>query len=186
MQYVLDGIGASTNDKDKPKDISTVFEFMGKEVHFSCQEHKASFGKLTSRQQQFISVYMRTGSPRQVAIELGLSGSIKGVSKRLTQIAKLMGLTGVRELRGGVRPESTATAKELKKKAETQSYRCALSGRKIDPNNAQLDHIIPLSSGGDNSIDNLQWLESQVNKAKGTMSQEEFIRMCKQVAQWNS
>lgn len=131
---------------------------------------------------------MQTGSPTQVAIKLGLTGSVKGVGRKLNQIAKLMGLRSVRELNAkqcNVN-EVRATAIELKNKVEQQRYRCALSGRKLTPETAQLDHQVPVSEGGSNLVDNLQWLDEQVNRAKGTMSQVEFIRMCKQVAQWTT
>lgn len=158
------------------------------EVCFSCEEHKASFSKLTTRQREFIAAYMKTGSPSSVAVELGLKGSPKGVSKRLAQIAKLMGCRSLRDLNPNkpLAKAEKATADELKRMVEKQEYRCALSGVKLTPDTAQLDHIVPLSEGGTNLIDNLQWLDARVNKAKGTMSQSEFVQMCKLVAQWSS
>jgi|688.fasta_scaffold270557_2 hypothetical protein len=159
-------------------------------MQFSCQEHKNAFDKLTERQKQYISAYMETGSPTQVGKLLGLSGSPSGVSKKLLEIAKAMGLKSVREL-GAVdqkkrnqNQQQKASAGELLKKVKSQRFRCALSGVKLVPETAQLDHIVPLSNGGTNDIENLQWLDARVNKAKGTMSQAEFIKMCKQVAQW--
>lgn len=70
------------------------------------------------------------------------------------------------------------------KKIADQNYRCALSGVPITPESAQLDHVVPLADGGDNTIENLQWLHEDVNSAKGTMSQERFIEMCRLVAQY--
>jgi hypothetical protein len=157
-----------------------------KEVRFRCKEHAESFRQLTHRQQVYIEIYMRTGSPKQVAKEMGLSGSVSGVCKRLTAIAQQMGLSGLRCL--GVQKESTsqsATASQLMKKIKSQGFRCALSGIKLTPETSHQDHIVPLSNGGTNHIDNIQWLDARVNKAKGTMSQAEFIQMCHQVSQWS-
>lgn len=65
---------------------------------------------------------------------------------------------------------------------EAQSYHCALSGRRLEPETAALDHIVPHSEGGEHEIGNVQWVKSEVNNAKGTMSQDEFVRMCVDVA----
>lgn len=70
------------------------------------------------------------------------------------------------------------------KKIREQNYRCALSGVLITPKTAHLDHIVPLSEGGDNSIANLQWLHEDVNTAKGTMTQQQFVEMCRLVTQY--
>lgn len=159
---------------------------MGQEVLFSCAEHKASFAKLTPRQKEYIIAYMETGSPTEVARRLGLRGQVKGVSKKITQIAKLMGAQGARQLnpnRTIIAP--SATAVELKKKAESQCYRCALSGRKLTPESAQLDHKIPVCDGGDHSIENLQVVHIAINRMKAAMCNGEFIKLCKLVAKWN-
>ncbi len=63
-----------------------------------------------------------------------------------------------------------------------QQYKCALSGEILEPTDARLDHIIPASKGGEHTKDNLQWLTYEVNRAKGNMSQEDFIKMCCQIA----
>jgi hypothetical protein len=158
---------------------------VGKEVQFSCEEHQESFLLLTKRQQEYVAAYMESGSRVMVAKKLGITGSVKGVGKRLSQIAKQMGLDSIRQLKPNVAKPATVTSAQLLAKIKTQRFRCALSGVKLVPETAQLDHIVPLSSDGSNDVDNLQWLDASVNKAKGTMSQDEFIRMCKQVAQWN-
>jgi hypothetical protein len=144
---------------------------------------EASIERLTTRQKQYIVAYMETGSPTEVAKRLGLSGSPKGVGKKLTQIAKAMGLNGIRDL--GVSAcgnDSRATATQLKELVEKQGYKCALSGVSLSPETSQLDHVVALSDGGSNCIENLQWLDAVVNRAKGTMSQEDFVMMCVRVA----
>jgi hypothetical protein len=158
---------------------------MEKEIGFSCEKHQKSFSLLTQRQKQYVAAYMKTGSPTLVAKELKLSGSAKGVGKRLAQIAKEMGLSSIRELKPNKQATQSATASQLLQKIEKQRFRCALSGIKLIPETAQLDHIKPISEGGTNEIHNLQWLDRQINKAKGTMSQDEFIKMCKLVTLWN-
>jgi 5-methylcytosine-specific restriction endonuclease McrA len=65
---------------------------------------------------------------------------------------------------------------------ERQCYRCALTGRQLTPDTASVDHVIPLSRGGSHSIDNLQIVHSIVNKAKGSLTQDEFIALCRDVA----
>lgn len=62
-----------------------------------------------------------------------------------------------------------------------QDYRCALSGRRLTPQRAALDHIVPVSRGGEHRIGNAQVLDKLVNRAKGTLTNEEFIRLCGRV-----
>lgn len=55
----------------------------------------------------------------------------------------------------------------------------------MKPGITALDHIRPFSEYEDNNghvSDNLQWVLSEVNRAKGTMSQDDFISMCVEVA----
>ena len=61
---------------------------------------------------------------------------------------------------------------------------CALTGRKIDlsqPKTYQLDHIVPRSRGGDNSLDNCQLVCKDANLAKNGLLIEDFIQLCKDV-----
>lgn len=64
-------------------------------------------------------------------------------------------------------------------------FRCAMSGLELDPDNASLDHIKPLSRGGTHTLDNVHVIHSTVNRMKGEMDQAEFVRWCKLIAQWN-
>ncbi len=65
-----------------------------------------------------------------------------------------------------------------------QQYRCALSGRQLTPDSAALDHIVPISRGGGHRIENAQVLHKDVNRAKGTLTNEEFLAMCREVVVW--
>lgn len=62
-----------------------------------------------------------------------------------------------------------------------QQYRCALTGDELTPNNSSLDHIMPISRGGRHHVDNAQALLRDVNRAKGTMTNEEFVALCRKV-----
>jgi CRISPR/Cas system Type II protein with McrA/HNH and RuvC-like nuclease domain len=81
--------------------------------------------------------------------------------------------------------ETLPTHNELMTLIESQGYRCALSGVRLDPERAVIDHIVPVSKGGDNDIDNLQWVHTVANKMKGNMSDESFIKWCTRVAREN-
>lgn len=61
---------------------------------------------------------------------------------------------------------------------DKQDGRCALSGRPIRIGvDAELDHIIPVSRGGMNVIDNYQWLHADVNQAKRGLLDSEFLAL---------
>ncbi len=64
---------------------------------------------------------------------------------------------------------------------ESQNRRCALSGRLLTPETAALDHKLPVARGGEHRFGNLQVLDKAVNRAKGTLINEEFIAMCGEV-----
>jgi 5-methylcytosine-specific restriction endonuclease McrA len=59
---------------------------------------------------------------------------------------------------------------------------CALTGERLD-RSAVLDHDIPRSRGGSHTIENLQWVTSRANAAKGDMTTTEFAAFCTQVAE---
>ena len=65
-----------------------------------------------------------------------------------------------------------------------QDYRCALTGRILTPDNVALDHVLPMSRGGKNLIENAQALHKDVNRAKATLTNEEFIQLCREVVAW--
>ena len=65
---------------------------------------------------------------------------------------------------------------------QSQGHRCALSGQQIEPDTAALDHKQPIEAGGKHVMENVWWLHKDVNAAKGTMTVEEFVAMCKRVA----
>jgi len=67
---------------------------------------------------------------------------------------------------------------------EHQHYRCALTGRWLTPETAALDHIMPIRRGGEHVIENTQVLHKDVNRAKGSLTSEEFRAMCHEVVCW--
>lgn len=51
---------------------------------------------------------------------------------------------------------------------------CAYCGKKLTRQNATLDHVIPLSRGGDDSRRNLVWCCKKCNKEKGSLLLSEW------------
>lgn len=77
------------------------------------------------------------------------------------------------------------TTSSLRALLESQSYKCALTSWDLTPETATVDHVVPVSDGGDHDISNLQFVHFSVNRAKGTMSQQDFIALCVAVARKN-
>lgn len=80
--------------------------------------------------------------------------------------------------------KTKANAIQLRQLLEQQGYKCALSGLTLEPDTAALDHVVPISAGGSDMADNLQWVHRDVNRMKGTMDQGEFLRLVRLIAQW--
>ena len=61
---------------------------------------------------------------------------------------------------------------------------CYLTGRPInleDGRSYHLDHIVPISKGGDNSLDNCGITCKEANQSKHSLTKDEFIRLCQDV-----
>lgn len=65
---------------------------------------------------------------------------------------------------------------------DRQGYRCQLTGRELTPENASLDHVHPISKGGSHSAENIQVIIKEANAAKGTLSEDEFLTLCRDVS----
>lgn len=68
------------------------------------------------------------------------------------------------------------------------SKKCYLSGRDIDLNDKSswtIDHKIPRSRGGKNTVKNMGICDSIVNQSKADMTAMEFIKLCIEVARHN-
>ena len=85
--------------------------------------------------------------------------------------------------RAGVKgKESWVKIKEI---LERQNYKCPYTGRNlVIGKNASIDHIKPKSLFEDQmgNIENLEWVDIEVNRAKRTLSKDEFIALCKLIA----
>lgn len=58
---------------------------------------------------------------------------------------------------------------------------CYLTGKPIDLDDIksfQLDHRIPVSKGGDNSLENLELTLKKANQSKHDMTLEEYLELC--------
>lgn len=78
---------------------------------------------------------------------------------------------------------TTSTVLDL---LERQRFRCALSGRALTPDCAALDHVVPIRCGGEHVIENAQVLHKDVNRAKSSMTNEQFIALCGEVVRWSA
>lgn len=59
--------------------------------------------------------------------------------------------------------------------------KCELTGRVIKFSDVVLDHKVSVKHGGSGSIENVQFVCEEINRMKGTMDQDEFIRVCREV-----
>jgi len=67
---------------------------------------------------------------------------------------------------------------------EKQNRRCSYTGiNLVLGKNAQLDHKTPLLLGGLNIIENLEWVDGEINRMKGKRTKKEFIDICRKISQ---
>lgn len=88
---------------------------------------------------------------------------------------------GQTELVTPEKPNGKVCTDNVLRLLEYQQYRCALSGRELTPQTAALDHIVPIRFDGQHIIENTQVLHKDVNRAKGSLTNEEYIQMCHEV-----
>lgn len=63
-----------------------------------------------------------------------------------------------------------------------QKGRCKVTGVQLIPGRtASLDHVLPVSRGGTNKRENLQFVHIAINCMKQNNTQEEFIKLLKQL-----
>lgn len=77
------------------------------------------------------------------------------------------------------------TTSDVKAALRRQGYRCALTGDELTPEIASLDHVVPLSRGGEHRPENIQVVTRDANRAKGPMVAAEFVEFCRRVVAWH-
>ena len=161
-------------------------EWMGTKIKFRSGDIAKAFDSLRNESKDRIAAYVKSGFSPMIAAEL-LGVSSKSFGKSMGKVIRRLGASSTRECFADYKKKGvdSSTASELKRLLIQQEYRCALSGVPLEPSRAEIDHIKPVSKGGGHGINNLQWLSKHVNRAKGTMSNDAFIEMCKQVVKWN-
>lgn len=99
---------------------------------------------------------------------------------------KCMSINRNMKTRCSVGKHECASAKELRKMLDEQEFRCAYTGEELreDEDNARVDHKIPVARGGKSTKENLHWVTAKVNAAKGQMTHEEFVDMCRKVVEY--
>ncbi len=80
------------------------------------------------------------------------------------------------------RPTGKINVKNVLQLLDFQNYRCALTGRSLTPDEASLDHVVPVRDGGEHVIENTQVLHRDVNRAKSILSNQQFLDLCCEVA----
>lgn len=65
-----------------------------------------------------------------------------------------------------------------------QDFKCAYTGVTLTPETASLDHIVPLSKGGEHCIGNVAIVHVDVNMSKSTLSLREYVELCRKIVHY--
>jgi len=75
---------------------------------------------------------------------------------------------------------------EIEKMFNSQNGKCYYSGiTLVIGDNASIDHRVPRSKDGKNEISNLNFVDWRVNVMKRSLLEEDFIYICKKIAEIN-
>ena len=138
--------------------------------------------KLTAKQRRLLTEYRSLRSLKKLARKINRRGDT--TRRMMREIAETLGKSDVRELIGVVVVASGISCSDLLEVLKRQHYRCAISGVLLTPECASLDHKVPIAKGGATELENVWWVHQSINSAKGTMSLDEFVLMCRRVVQW--
>lgn len=78
-----------------------------------------------------------------------------------------------------------ATARDLAALWKTQKGICPFTARRLNRQNSQLDHILPLVKGGTSAKSNLRWIHRDVNYAKRDLLDADFLALCRDIVAQN-
>jgi 5-methylcytosine-specific restriction endonuclease McrA len=81
--------------------------------------------------------------------------------------------------------DEVASIAEISSLWKKQRGTCPITGRRLNRESAQLDHIIPLKKGGSDLVENLRWVHRDVNYAKRDLLDAEFFRLCSDVVSYS-
>lgn len=79
--------------------------------------------------------------------------------------------------------KSTYTYKDVIKHFGGTTTKCYLTGQPIDilKDNYNLDHIVPVSKGGTNDLENMGIVIPDANHSKSDLTLDEYLLLCKKV-----
>ena len=158
------------------------------EVYVDLGKLEAKGSRLTQTQRKYIAKYLELKSLPKVAAFFNVRTDT--ISDSVLRGARQMGFQNSVEMycyalgvsKKDASKKLIVSATELKQLYDSQGGVCSLSGVVLTKQNMVLDHRIPRVKGGLHSIDNVHWVSSRVNSAKGTMDEEAFVDMCCRVA----
>lgn len=154
----------------------------GKTCCSECSEYYKKRYQRLRNSPQIKNNIARSKKKRNDRIENGLCYKCGQPSLEYTKICKVCSFKTVATSVG-----NSSRWKELEQLLESQNYICPYTGMKLEiGKNASIDHIVPKSKGGTDSIDNLQWVDLATNMAKRDLDESEFLQLVYRIADYQT
>lgn len=75
-------------------------------------------------------------------------------------------------------------AKDFYRLLEIQKWKCFLTGRTLEPENTNAEHIIPLRKGGEHEFKNICFVVEPLSKLKRYYTEEEIVHLAYEIILW--
>jgi len=177
--------------REKGKTYKEIVEILGcskSTVSYHCNPNvKRKVSEKTRKRRKKFGRHKRDNLYSKINRAKNTSKDIRILHDKLKQNKNPIFYKRYNALKKGTKLIDNWTVKDLLNKIG-HNPKCYLSGRLIDLEESStyhLDHIIPVSKGGSNELDNINITVKEANLCKSNLTVEELLLLCKDILEYN-